>query len=178
MRPRPLAVLVVLLALLVAGCGGSSSDTATPGGAGSTFSTADCPTENTRSFAKTRFVADVGGSIFLVNRYLVQPYRAGTFAKGANGRTAALIKAGLATAVSVKLLKNATENAKANPTLCKTVAAPLSQISAQLDGLVDKLRSGSVDPATMAGLGGLVGTIQQKARDAGIPVQEQPVPLG
>ena len=69
-----------------------------------------------------RFVADVGGSLFLLNRYIVNPYQKGGFTKGADGRTAALIKAGLAAAATAKLVSNARENAGANPTLCKTIA--------------------------------------------------------
>ena len=138
----------------------------------------DCPTENTRSFAKTRFVADVGGALFLLNRYIVNPYQKGTFTKGADGRTAALIKAGLAAAATAKLVSNARENAKANPTLCRTVAGPLDQLAASLNGVVDGLKSGSLDAGAIGGLSGLLGSLKQKAGEAGVPVTEQPVPLG
>ena len=128
-------------------------------------------------FAKTRFVADVGGSLFLLNRYLLKPYRAGAFTKGAQGRTKALIKAGLAAAATAKLVSNARENAKANPTLCKTVAGPLGQLASSLNGVVDGLKSGSLDAGAIGGISGLLGSLQQKSGQAGVPVQEQPVPL-
>jgi hypothetical protein len=188
MRNRLVVVLGLVLALVLSGCGGGGSSTtgatspgpaasgsATPSASGSTSS--DCPTENTRSFAKTRFVTDVGGSLFLLNRYILKPYRAGTFKKGASGRTAALIKAGLAAAATAKLVSNARENAKANPTLCKTVAGPLGQLTSSLNGVVDGLKSGSLDAGAIGGISGLLGSLQQKSAEAGVPVQEQQVPL-
>ena len=184
MRHRLIPALTLVLALVLGGCGGGGS---TESGASSPASTAatstggtsatDCPTENTRSFAKTRFVADVGGALFLLNRYIVNPYQKGSFTKGADGRTAALIKAGLAAAATAKLVSNARENAKANPTLCRTVAAPLDQLAASLNGVVDGLKSGSVDAGAIGGLSGLLGSLKQKAAAAGVPVTEQPVPL-
>jgi hypothetical protein len=183
MRNRLVVALSLALALVLGGCGGggssstgASSGPAAPSSSVSASATA-CPTENTRSFAKTRFVADVGGSLFLINRYIVRPYRAGTFAKGANGRTAALIKAGLAAAATAKLVSNARENAKANPTLCRTVAGPLDQLAGSLNGVVDGLKSGSLDAGAIGGISGLLGSLQQKAAAAGVPVQEQQVPL-
>jgi len=182
-------VFPLLLALLVGGCS-SNKTTSTPQGTGAAASSTpspsssagasatDCPTENTASFAKTRFVADLGGSIFLVNRYLIQPYRAGSFTKGASGRTVALIKATAAAAATVKLLNNAKANAKANPTLCKTVAGPIGQVADQISGLAGSLRSGSVAPGVIGGLAGLVTGIQQKAGAAGVAVPEKQVPLG
>ena len=183
MRHRLLPALALVLALVLSSCGGGGS---TESGASSPASTAtstggtsttDCPTENTRSFAKTRFVADVGGALFLLNRYIVNPYQKGSFTKGADGRTAALIKAGLAAAATAKLVNNARENAKANPTLCKTIAAPLDQLAASLNGVVDGLKSGSLDAGAIGGLSGLLGSLKQKAAAAGVPVTEQPVPL-
>ena len=189
MRNRLVVVLGLVLALVLSGCGGggsSNTGATSPGPAVSSSSASspasgtsatDCPTENTRSFAKTRFVADVGGSLFLLNRYIVKPYQAGTFKKGANGRTAALIKAGLAAAATAKLVSNARENAKANPTLCKTVAGPLGQLTSSLNGVVDGLKSGSLDAGAIGGISGLLGSLQQKSAEAGVPVQEQQVPL-
>lgn len=194
---RILIIPALLLSLLVAGCGGSSTKTTTGAGAGSTSSaavagasspdatgstglaaaSADCPTSNTKSFAKTRFVADVGGALFLMNRYVLKPYRAGSFTKGAHGRTVALIKAGTAVAGTAKLVKNAQANAKANPTLCKSVSGPLSKLSSGLTGVVSGLKSGSLSGAGISGLGGLLGSVTSGAAKAGIPVKEQPVSL-
>lgn len=190
MRSRILIVPALLFALLVGGCGAATSNTTAARGsttssqpAGSASSTgpsssAPCPTSNTRSFAKTRFVADVGGSLFLMNRYILAPYQAGKFRKGASGRTFAIVKAGIAAASTAKLLSNAAANAKANPTLCKSVAGPLSQLSTTLSGAVSSLKSGTLDTGALAGLSGLVGSVKAGAAKAGIPLSEQQVPLG
>lgn len=137
-----------------------------------------CPTSNAKSFAKTRFVTDVGGSLYLMNRYVLAPYKAGKFAKGASGRTVAIVKAGVAAATTAKLIKNAKANAQANPTLCKTVSGPLTQLSSSLGGLGGALKSGSVNPGAIAGVGGLLSSVKRLAGKAGVPVTEQPVPLG
>lgn len=195
---RILIVPALLLSVLVAGCGGSTAKTAltsaggvvtSAGGAaassvqagdssapGATDSTGaatatDCPTSNTRSFAKTRFVADVGGAVVLMNRYVLKPYKAGAFAKGAHGRTIALVKAGTAVAGTTKLLKNAQTNAQANPTLCKAVSGPLAKLSNGLSGVVSGLKSGSLSGAGISGLGGLLTSVKSGAAQAGIPVK-------
>lgn len=185
---RRLATLVLLSSLLLTGCGGSDTETVTPAGPGGAATAGSgatvgtdangCPTAATRSFAKTRFAADVGGAAFLINRYLYQPYSAGKFQQGANGRTVALVKAAAAAAASAKLLKNATENAKADPTLCKTLAGPLTQLSTTLDSLTGSLRNGTFNPALLGGLGGAVSGLIGKAEQAGIPIEQKDPGLG
>lgn len=196
---RLFVIPALVLSLLVAGCGGSSTKSTTGAGASSSAgqtaagttgagdtaaatstagtSSTDCPTGNTKSFAKTRFVADVGGALFLANRYVLQPYKAGKFTKGASGRTVALIKAATAVAATTKLLKNAQSNAQANPTLCKAVSGPLSKLTSAMGGLTSGLKSGSLPTGALAGIGGLLGTVKSGAAKAGIPVNEQSVPL-
>ncbi len=195
---RLFVIPALVLSLLVAGCGGSSTKSTTGAGAstssgqtvaataGSTAaatstagtSATGCPTTgNTKSFAKTRFVADVGGALFLANRYVLQPYKAGKFTKGAHGRTLALIKAATAVAATTKLLKNAQSNAQANPTLCKAVSGPLSKLTSAMGGLTSGLKSGSLSTGALTGIGGLLGTVKSGAAKAGIPVNEQSVPL-
>ncbi len=192
---RRLSAAVLMFTLFVAGCGGSSSTGAgggSPGvvasqsagapvastgaSAGAATAATTCPTSNTRAFAKTRFVSDLGGSAFLIRRYLYQPYTAGKFTKGHSGRRVALIKGAVAAGTVVKLLKNATLNAKANPTLCKALAAPLAGLTDKISGLAGSLGSGGLDSGVLGGLGGTVTGLLGKAKSAGVPVTEQPVP--
>jgi len=194
---RRLSAVLLMFTLSVAGCGGSSSTGATGGSptvvasqsagapvastsagatAGAATTATSCPTSNTRAFAKTRFVSDLGGSAFLIRRYLYQPYTAGKFTKGHSGRRVALIKGAVAAATVVKLLKNATLNAQANPTLCKALAAPLAGLTDKISGLAGSLGSGGLDPGVLGGLGGTVTGLLGKAKAAGVPVTEQPVP--
>ena len=143
--------LVIGLMILFGGataCSSSISSTqaATPASqtASSTASpsTASCASAGTRKIPKTRLLADLALTYGAFHRYLYKPYKAGAFHKGANGRTKAIIKAGLATAVIVKLLSNAKENAAADPTLCKYVPS-MDNIKASLSNLADKIKGGS-----------------------------------
>jgi len=181
---RRLSVAVLLLTLAVTGCGAS---TTTPAGGSApagisqaatgpaatgavTPAGSQCPTSNTRSFAKTRFVSDLGGAAVLIRRYLYQPYTRGSFSKGHSGRTVALLKAAAATATVVHLLKNASLNAQANPTLCKLVAAPLGGLTSTVSGLSGSLGSGALDSGVLGGLGGALTGLLGKAKAAGVPV--------
>lgn len=182
--------MLIAAALLLAGCGGStatsgqssvpsvssSADVGTAAGSGTSGQpAAACPTENTRSFAKTRFATDLGGAAFLTKRYIYTPYRDGKFRKGASGRTIAVVKAGVAAATSVKLLKNARDNAQANPTLCNTIAAPMSAAIASLGGVTSALTGG--DLSALSGLGSALDNLRGLAGKAGVTVPEQQVGL-
>ena len=143
--------LVMGLMILFGGataCSSSSSSTqaATPASrtASSTASpsTASCASAGTRKIPKTRLLADLALTYGAFHRYLYKPYKAGAFHKGASGRTKAIIKAGLATAVIVKLLSNASKNAAADPILCKYVPS-MDNIKASLSNLADKIKGGS-----------------------------------
>jgi hypothetical protein len=179
-RSRAALLLSLLTAVFVlVGCGGD--DTSTAGGTGTSASPgasaepAACPSDNTRAFAKTRFVADLGGAAFLTKRYIYNPYQAGTFQKGADGRTAAIVKAGLAAAASVKLLKNARDNAQADPTLCRTLAQPLNSAIAALGGVTAALASG--DLTALGSLGSVLDNLRGVAGQNGIQVPEREVGL-
>jgi hypothetical protein len=147
---RVIALVVGLMILLggATACSSSSSSTqaATPASqtASSTASpsAASCASAGTRKIPKTRLLADLALTYGAFHRYLYKPYKAGAFHKGADGRIKAIIKAGLATAVIVKLLSNAKENAAADPTLCKYVPS-MDNITASLSTLADKIKGGS-----------------------------------
>lgn len=184
-RTRAALLLPLLLAAAVlVGCGGDDTTTGTapaasgasgasgaPGGTSSAAPGTACPSENTRAFAKTRFVADLGGAAFLTKRYIYNPYREGKFQKGANGRTVAIVKAGVAAATSVKLLKNAQENAQANPTLCRTLSAPIASAIASLGGVTAALASG--DLTSLGSLGAALDSLRGVASQQGVEVPEQ-----
>jgi hypothetical protein len=149
---RVIALVMGLMILLggTTACGSSSSSTQaaapasqTASSAGTqTASPASCASVGTRKIPKTRLLADLTLTYGAFHRYLYKPYKAGAFRKGADGRVKAIIKAGLATAVIVKLLSNAKENAAADPTLCKYVPS-MDNIKASLSTLADKIKGGS-----------------------------------
>jgi hypothetical protein len=149
---RVIALIMGLMILLggATACGSSSSSTQSAAPASQTASSAgtqtaspaSCASVGTRKIPKTRLLADLALTYGAFHRYLYKPYKAGAFRKGAEGRTKAIIKAGLATAVILKLLSNAKKNAEADPTLCKFVPN-IDTIKASLSNLVAKIKGGS-----------------------------------
>ncbi len=173
-----IAVPVLSASLLLTGCG-SGKTTTTSGGAaasssvaGSTATTASqCPTDNTQSFAKTRFVTNVGLASGVFYQWIYKPYQAGKFTKGADGRTFALVKAGLAGAFAAKQLKDATNNVKSDPTLCKVFITPMTKIGDQLSSLTDKIKGG--DTAAITGLAGSMTELEGLAKKNGMDIVRQ-----
>jgi hypothetical protein len=148
---RVLALVMGLMILLggATACGSSSSSTQAAAPAGQSASggaqaasPASCASVGTRKIPKTRLLADLALTYGAFHRYLYKPYKAGTFRKGAHGRIKAIIKAGLATAVILKLLSNAKKNAAADPTLCKFVPS-MDAIKASLSNLAARIRGGT-----------------------------------
>jgi hypothetical protein len=139
----------------------SSASQAAAGHASQSASAANasCAQAGTRKIPKTRLLADLGLTYGAFQRYLYKPYKAGAFQKGANGRTKALIKAGLATAAIVKLLSNASKNAAADPTLCKYVPN-INNIKSSLSTLAGKVKDGTASPNEIDGTSNLFGQLK------------------
>ncbi len=125
-----------------------------------------------QKFAKTRFVANAGLAAGATYQWIVKPYRAGKFKKGASGRTFALIKAGLAGAFAYNRLKAALENAKADPLLSKAVA-PLTAGVENLKGLAAKLRKGEAGDTDISSFENVIGGVKDAGQDAGATVTDQ-----
>jgi hypothetical protein len=143
-------ILVIALLAFTAACSSSSSTVNSASGTGNVAASATpgtCPTANTKSFAKTKFVADVALAGGAFKRYIYSPAKAGQFNKGANGKTLALVKAAAAGAFTVNRLDAAKNAAEANPTLCKLIVAPVAKFSASVSGLVHQAKSGSINPS-------------------------------
>ena len=145
------AMLAVALVLLVGGCKDSDSDASgTSAAAKSTVSAStdggdfSCPEENTIKFAKTKFVTHAGLGFGAFHRYIYKPAKNGGFKKGADGRIKAFAKAGLAALFVKREVRLAAEDAKANPTLCKAVAAPLKSISDKISDAVSRAKNGDL----------------------------------
>jgi len=137
----------------------TSASQAAAGNASQSASAASCAQAGTRKIPKTRLLADLGLTYGAFQRYLYKPYKAGAFQKGANGRTKALIKAGLASAAIVKLLSNASKNAAADPTLCKYVPN-INNIKNSLSNLTGKVKDGTASPSEIDGTSNQFGQLQ------------------
>jgi hypothetical protein len=191
---RTVRMLVVLLLplLVIAGCGGGTHSAAAPPASPSAEadgslpadppeSAADaqpidesCPTSNTVAFAKTKFLAHTGLAFGAFHRYLYKPFQAGTFKKGANGRIAAFIKGGLAALFVKREIRLASVDVKANPTLCKAIAAPLGKIGDSMQAAFDKLKTGDASGITEAN--SLVSSVEGASAKNGNAITEDDNP--
>ncbi|MET9362497.1 hypothetical protein ABZX93_16490 [Streptomyces sp. NPDC006632] len=125
-----------------------------------------------QKLAKTRFVANAGLAAGAAYQWIIKPYKAGKFKKGAKGRTFALVKAGLAGAFTYNRLKAASENAKGDPLLSKAVA-PLASGIESLKGLGGKLRKGDANDNDVGMFENMINGVKGAGKDAGAPVTDK-----
>ncbi|PWS40597.1 hypothetical protein DKT74_31990 [Streptomyces sp. ZEA17I] len=177
---RSLVALLLSCSVLVSAtaCGDSGSDGATRTGA-SPSSSVPAPasvsasaTAERQRLAKTRFVANAGLAAGAAYQWIVKPYRAGTFKKGAEGRTFALVKAGLAGGFAYNRLKAAAENAKGDPLLSKAVA-PLTAGIESLRGMAAKLRNGEAGEGDIGAFESVIDSIKNAGKSAGAEVTDK-----
>jgi hypothetical protein len=172
---RKLSILLVigLLAFTAACSSKSSSSTSAAPAAGVAASVAAasapsaCPTKNTESFAKTKFVADVAIAGGAFKRYIYTPAKDGKFKKGASGRFLAFVKAAAAGALTVNRLEAAKTAAQANPTLCKVLAEPIAKFSAAVSGLIGKAKGGSIASSDVDNASGYLSGLHGAASQGG-----------
>ncbi|MFD9359997.1 hypothetical protein [Streptomyces sp. NPDC060031] len=130
-----------------------------------------------QKFAKTRFVANAGLAAGATYQWIIKPYRAGKFKKGAKGRTFALIKAGLAGAFAYNRLKAAADNAKGDPLLSKAMV-PLTAGIESLKGLGSKLRKGQAGDADIGSFQDVINGVKEAGKGAGATVTDQVPSVG
>ncbi len=171
--PSPVSVrragvsLTLCCTLLVGAtaCGGDDKDT--EAAAPSASSSAE-----RQKFAKTRFVANAGLAAGATYQWIVKPFRAGKFKKGADGRRIALVKAGLAGAFTYNRLKAATKNAQGDPALAKAVAPLTAGIDALKD-LPSKLRKGESTDSIVNSFDGVIDSVKDAGKGAGAEVKDK-----
>ncbi|MGW0970432.1 hypothetical protein [Streptomyces sp. NPDC002516] len=176
--PVPIRRLIVALTLscvLISGAtacggGGSGQDTA------AVAEMAATPTPTTsaekQKFAKTRFVANAGLAAGATYQWIVKPWKAGKFKKGAKGRKLALVKAGLAGVFAYNRLKAASKNAQGDPALSKAVA-PLAAGIAALKGLPAKLRKGDSTDSVVNSFDDVINQVKAAGKSAGAEVKDK-----
>lgn len=181
---RWVAVLLIASMALV-GCGGKSHPPAgSTGAAASQSAPADpsgdpsdqapidqsCPTSNTIPFAKTKFVAHSGLAFGVFHRYLYKPYQAGTFKSGASGRMTGFVKGGLAALFIKREIRLAADDVKANPTLCKVLAAPLAKVGDTVKSAFGQLKNG--DASGITDLNSTISSIEGTSKGNGVDIAE------
>ncbi len=149
-----------------AASGSSSSAGAATGSTGSS----QCPTSNATSFAKTKFLLHTGLAFGAFHRYLYKPFQAGDFKSGAHGRIASFVKAGTSALFIKREVRLASEDVKANPTLCKAIAAPLKTVGDTISGAVTSLKGGNASGITA--VQSAVTAAESNASSAGTPIKE------
>ncbi|GGO80252.1 hypothetical protein [Wenjunlia tyrosinilytica] len=163
---RTLTALLLAAALLsVPACGSTAEETA----AGPAAPAASA--ERAR-FAKTRFVANAGLAAGATYQWIVKPYKAGRLRKGAQGRTMALVKAGLAGSFTYSRLKAATREAEGDPRLTESVA-PLGEGIESLQGLGAKLRAGDAGDEDIDTFENVISSVKEAGDDCGAPVTDR-----
>ena len=186
MSRRTPSIVAVLLAisLMLTACGSKTSSStgsvaaptqgSTSAGttAGAATTDPQCPSSNAKTFAKTRFVLHTAEGFGAFHRYLYKPYKAGAFSSGSSGRIKTFLKAGAAALFIKRQVRLASEDVKANPTLCKAIAAPLAKVGEQISGAVTKLKSG--DPRGIEDVNTSIDNIKSSAAGNGVAVQENP----
>ncbi|WP_112492620.1 hypothetical protein [Streptomyces bacillaris] len=175
---RSLVALLLSCSVLVSatGCGDKGSGAATRTGASPSSSVSAAASVSASAerqrLAKTRFVANAGLAAGATYQWIVKPYRAGTFKKGAEGRTFALVKAGLAGGFAYNRLKAAAENAKGDPLLSKAVA-PLTAGIESLKGMAAKLRNGEAGEGDIGAFESVIDSIKNAGKSAGAEVTDK-----
>lgn len=173
--PRPVPPLRLLVALLLSctvlmgatACGGDDDSSAR-----SSASPSGTTSAQAQKYAKTRFVANAGLAAGATYQWIVKPYRAGKFKKGADGRTFALVKAGLAGGFAYNRLKAASVNAKGDPLLAKAVA-PLTAGIESLKGLGTKLRKGEAGAGDVGAFQSVINSFKDAGKSAGAEVKDK-----
>jgi hypothetical protein len=173
-RAGLVAISVALVALLaLAGCGSSGGGSGSSLGSSTAVGTsaASCPTASTKSLAKTKFALHAGLAFGTFHRYIYRPYQAGKFRKGTSGRTFALVKAAATAALDYREIKLAAQDVQADPTLCKTIAAPLAKLTSVFSSSTKNLAKG--DTTGLGNANGLISQVTQGARQSGNAITER-----
>jgi hypothetical protein len=169
-----------IVPLTLCSCGGSSTEAAPPASilSAQTATPTACPTKATRKFAKTRFVVNAGLAAGAFKRYIYTPYRNNAFKKGATGQKKAIAKAAVAGVFVADQLRRAKNNIMADPLLCKTLAGPVTTLSAMAKSLVGKLKKGQADPTDIGSFSSGVEGFRKTAGSAGAGFKDRTPPAG
>jgi hypothetical protein len=129
-------------------------------------------------FDKTRFLLHAGAAYFAFHHWIYNPYKAHAFAKGAPGRTKAIIKAGIAALFAVHELKVAYGIANgSNSATLHALVAPINKLIAVLQTAGSKFKSNpsAYSDTTVNGLNSSAGLLGTAASKAGYGIKDIPI---
>ena len=127
-------------------------------------------------FDKTRFVLHLGAAYYAFHQWDLKPYQQGKFSAGAPGRTASLVKGGLALAFAaheVSVARKVAQNSK-SPLLQK-LDSGLNSLSSEMSAIGAKLKGGSFNPADLQTLNTDTQNFSAASAAAGQPIKDVPV---
>ncbi|WP_405661912.1 hypothetical protein OG379_11925 [Streptomyces sp. NBC_01166] len=174
-RSVPLRRLVLALTLsCVLLAGATACGDADGGNRAASSSASPSPTTSAQKqkYAKARFVANAGLAAGAAYQWIVKPYRAGKFKKGADGRTFAMVKAGVAGAFAYNRLNAAAENAKGDPLLSKAVA-PLTAGIASLKDVATRMSKGEAGAGDVGAFESVINSVKEAGKSAGAEVKNK-----
>jgi hypothetical protein len=129
-------------------------------------------------FDKTRFVLHLGAAYFAFHQWDLKPYQDGRFAAGAPGRTANLVKGGLALAFAAHEVVVARKvAANSNSPLLKKLDGGLNTLSAEMSSLGNRLKGGKLNPADLQTLNTDTLKFSTDAAAAGQKIKDVPVAI-
>ena len=129
-------------------------------------------------FDKTRFVLHLGAAYFAFHHWDLKPFQDGKFAAGAPGRTANLVKGGLALAFAaheVVVARKVAANSKSP--LLKKLDGGLNTLSTEMSTLGARLKGGNLNPADLQALNTDTQAFSTEAAAAGQPIKDVPVAI-
>jgi hypothetical protein len=127
---RALALLAAAVLLVLCGCGGAEVTTTT-----NAQGKRELVCQGRVHFARTKFLLHSGLAFGAFHRYILKPYRAGTFRRGAAGRRRALVKGAAAALFAVHELKVARNDAVCDGATLHRLAGSVSRALAALSPL-------------------------------------------
>lgn len=170
-RLTAVVAAIAVLALLAAGCGSKTKEVTVTGPNGQ-VTTQTVPDVH---FAKTKFILHAGLAFGAFHRYIVKPFRAGKFRKGASGRTKALVKAAAAGLFAVHELKQARRAALSDDRL-RPLAQKIDGLGSKLAGLAAALKHGSFNPGQLLGADGAASALGSAGQGLGATIKDRAVP--
>ncbi len=129
-------------------------------------------------FDKTRFVLHLGAAYFAFHHWDLKPFQQGKFSAGAPGRTANLVKGGLALAFAaheVLVARKVAQNSK-SPLLQK-LDGSMNSLSTEMSAIGAKLKGGNLNPTDIKSLDTDTQNFGAASAAAGQPIKDVPVAI-
>jgi len=163
---RRVVSLLLVSALVVAGCGGKSNISSSPSPGGPAVST---PAGKT-SFAKTKFVLHSGLAFGVFHRWIYKPFKKGTFNHPLSHKLA-FTKGLLAAGFVLHEVKLARNDARSSRFLSRVVL-PLASVATAALAIRSALRHHRADAPAINGAESSISTAEADSKAAGAPVTE------